>query len=168
MYVSVCIGVRTFKINSLSNFRIMNTILSTIVTMLFILSPELTHLMTGSLYSVTTFTHFPHFPGGSDGKESACNVEDLGSIPGLGRSPGGRHGKSLQYACLENLHGQRSLEGYSPWGPKELNMSEWLSTAQNHQSALCNHRSTDLLCFYEFGCFMFYIQGRSYTIYLSL
>ena len=42
------------------------------------------------------------FPGGSDGKESACNVGDLGSIPGWGRSPGGRHGNSLQYPCLEN------------------------------------------------------------------
>ena len=37
------------------------------------------------------------FPGGSDGKESPCNVEDLGSIPGLGRSPGGGHGNPLQY-----------------------------------------------------------------------
>ena len=43
-----------------------------------------------------------YFPGGSDGKESACNVGDLGSIPGWGRSPGGRHGNSLQYPCLEN------------------------------------------------------------------
>ena len=40
------------------------------------------------------------FPGGSDGKESACNVEDLGSIPGLGRFPGGGHGNPLQYSCL--------------------------------------------------------------------
>ena len=39
---------------------------------------------------------------GSDGKESACNVGDLGSVPGLGRSPGGGHGKPLQYSCLEN------------------------------------------------------------------
>ena len=42
------------------------------------------------------------FPGGSDGKESACNVGDLGSIPGSGRSPGGGHGNPLQYSCLEN------------------------------------------------------------------
>ena len=41
-------------------------------------------------------------PGGSDGKESACNEEDLGWIPGLGRSPGGGHGYPLQYSCLEN------------------------------------------------------------------
>ena len=37
----------------------------------------------------------PGFPGGSDGKESSCNVGDMGSIPGLGRSPGGGHGNPL-------------------------------------------------------------------------
>ena len=57
--------------------------------------------------------------GGSDGKESACNSEDLGSIPGLGRSPGGGHGNPLQYSCLENPQGQRSLVGASLWGRKE-------------------------------------------------
>ena len=41
-------------------------------------------------------------PGGSDGKESAHNVEDLGSIPGLGRSPGEGKGHPLQCSCLEN------------------------------------------------------------------
>ena len=64
------------------------------------------------------------FPGGSDSKELTCNPGDLASIPGLGRSPGGGHGNPLQYSCLENAHGQRSLEGYSPWGPKELDMTE--------------------------------------------
>ena len=42
------------------------------------------------------------FPGGSDGKESARNAGDLGSIPGLGRSPGERKGFPLQYSGLEN------------------------------------------------------------------
>ena len=42
------------------------------------------------------------FPGGSGGKESACNVGDLGLIPGWGRSPGGGHGNPLQYSGLEN------------------------------------------------------------------
>ena len=52
------------------------------------------------------------FPGSSAGKESSCDVGDLGSIPGLGRSPGGRHGNPLQYySCLENPHGQRNLAG---------------------------------------------------------
>ena len=59
---------------------------------------------------------FGGFPGGSDGKESACNVGYLGSIPGLGRSPGGGHDNPFQYFCLENSHGWWSLEGYSPWG----------------------------------------------------
>ena len=42
------------------------------------------------------------FPGGSDGKESACNAGDPGSIPGLGRFPGEGNGNPLQYSCLEN------------------------------------------------------------------
>ena len=42
------------------------------------------------------------FLGGSDGKESACSVGDLSSIPGLGRSPGEENGNPLQYSCLEN------------------------------------------------------------------
>ena len=40
--------------------------------------------------------------GGSDGKESACNAGDLGSVPGVGRSPGGGHGNPLQDSCLDN------------------------------------------------------------------
>ena len=42
------------------------------------------------------------FPGGSDGKESACNARDLGSIPGSGRSPGEGNGNPLHYSCPEN------------------------------------------------------------------
>ena len=42
------------------------------------------------------------FLGGSESKESTCNAGDLGSIPGLGRSPGEGHGNPLQYSCLEN------------------------------------------------------------------
>ena len=70
------------------------------------------------------------FLGGSDGKESACNAGDLGSTPRLGRSPRGEHGNPLQYSCLENPHGQWCLVGYSPWGCKESDMIEQLSTAQ--------------------------------------
>jgi len=57
-------------------------------------------------------------------KELAYNVGDLGSIPGIGRSPGGGHGKPLQYSRLENPHGQRSLVGYGPWGHKESDLTE--------------------------------------------
>ena len=67
---------------------------------------------------------FLGFPGDSDFKESACNVGDLGSIPGLGRSSEGVHGNPLQYCCLENPHGQRSLAGYSPCGRKESDTTE--------------------------------------------
>ena len=67
---------------------------------------------------------FLGFPGGSEGKESACNARDLGSIPGLGRSPGGGHGSPLQYSCLENPSGQRSLAGCSPFGCKESDTTE--------------------------------------------
>ena len=56
------------------------------------------------------------FTGGSDSKESAWNAEDLGLIPGSGRSPEGGHGNPFQYSCLENPHGQRSREDYNPWG----------------------------------------------------
>ena len=54
------------------------------------------------------------FPGDSDSKESACNVGDLVSISGLGTLPVGEHDNPLQYSCLENPHGQRSLADYSP------------------------------------------------------
>ena len=64
------------------------------------------------------------FPGVSDGKESACNAGDPCLIPGLRRSPGGGHGNPLQYSCLENPHGQRSLVGYSPRGLKESDTTE--------------------------------------------
>ena len=52
---------------------------------------------------------FLGFPSGSVIKESTCKAGDLGSIPVLGRSPGEGHGNPLQYSCLENPHGQRSL-----------------------------------------------------------
>ena len=68
-------------------------------------------------------------PGGSDDKESTCNLGDLGLNPDLGRSPGGGHGNTLQYSCLENPHGQRSPVGCSPWGRKESDTTERLSTA---------------------------------------
>ena len=55
------------------------------------------------------------FPGGSDGKASACNVEDQGSIPGLGRSPGEGNGNSLQYSCLEN-----SMDGGAWWATHSM------------------------------------------------
>ena len=66
------------------------------------------------------------FPGGSDGKASVCNVGDLGSIPGSGRSPGEGNGQSTPVLLPGKSHGQRSLVGYSPWGHKELDTTELL------------------------------------------
>ena len=68
------------------------------------------------------------FSGGTNNDEYTCNVRDLGLTSELGRSPGGGHGKPLQYSCLENPHGQRSLAGYSPWGRKESDTTERVST----------------------------------------
>ena len=73
------------------------------------------------------------------GKESACNARDVGLMPGSGRSPGGGHVNPLQYSCSENPHGQRSLAGCSPWGCKELDTTDQLST---------QHRALDARFFY--------------------
>ena len=71
-------------------------------------------------------SRIPDFPCGNSGKElaSAGDIGDAGSIPGSGWSPGGGHDNPLQYSCLENPRGQRSLEGYSPWGHKESGTAE--------------------------------------------
>ena len=81
---------------------------------------------------------FLGFPGSSDGKESNCNAGDLGSIPGLGKSPGGGYGNPLQYSWRRKWqstpvflpgesHGQRSLAGYNPWGHKESDTTKGLT-----------------------------------------
>ena len=64
------------------------------------------------------------FPNGSVGKESACNVGDLGSIPGFERSSGEGKGYLLQYSGLENFM------DWSPWGCKESATTERLSLSQ--------------------------------------
>ena len=64
------------------------------------------------------------FPGGSVSKESVCNAGDPGSIPGSGRSPGEGNGNPLQYSCLKNPMDRGAWLGYSPWGPKESDMTE--------------------------------------------
>ena len=79
------------------------------------------------------------FPAGSDSKEFSCNVGDLDSIPGLGLSPGGEHGNSLQFSCLENPHEQRSMAGYSPEGCKESDMTKYLSRAHMNLKMLSQY-----------------------------
>ena len=66
------------------------------------------------------------FPVGSYNKESACNAGDPGSIPRLGRSPEEKNGPTLVFLSGES-YGQRSLADYSPWGPRESDMTRWLT-----------------------------------------
>ena len=56
-------------------------------------------------------------------KNIPTNAGDMGSVPGLGRSPEEENGNSLQYSCLEKFHGQRSLAGCSPQSRKESDMT---------------------------------------------
>ena len=78
---------------------------------------------------------------------NAGDIRDACSIRGSGTFPGGGHGNPLQYSCLENPHGQRSLVGYSPWGPKEPGKTEHARTCyvacetellKTRKSAVCS------------------------------
>ena len=63
--------------------------------------PDRLHLLAITLF-LLHLSSFPDFPGSSDGKVSAYNARDPGSVPGSGRSPGVGNGNPLQYSCLEN------------------------------------------------------------------
>ena len=67
---------------------------------------------------------FRGFPGGSDGQEYACNVGDLGLVPGLGRSHGGGNGYPLQYSCLENSMDRGATWATVHGGHTELDATE--------------------------------------------
>ena len=69
---------------------------------------------------------------GSKGKESPCNAGDTGWIPGSGRSPGEGNCNPLQYFCLGESHGQRSLAGYSPWNVKVSQLYPTLCDPMNY------------------------------------
>ena len=90
----------------------------------------------GSNLSVHSF-NFRGFPGGSVGKESACNAgdaRDSGSIPGWGRSPGGGHGNPLQYSCLENPMDRGAWQATVHGVTKSWTRLKWLST--HHQVSM--------------------------------
>ena len=80
-----------------------------------------------TLIPITIFSSL-EFPGDSDGKESACNVGDLGFIPGLGRSPGEKNKLPTPVFLPEEFHGQRSLAGYTVHGVAKSRT--WLSNFQ--------------------------------------
>ena len=104
-------------------------------------------LLTASFYIVSSIKigsvcfvqvqHLMDFPGGSDGKESTCNAGDPGSIPGLGRSPAGRHGNSFRYSCLENPHSQRSLAAPST-GSQRVRLDQVTNTFTFLLSHFCS------------------------------
>ena len=80
------------------------------------------------------------FPGGSDGKEFACNARDPRSIPGLGRSSWGRAGQPTPVFLPGESHGQRSLAGYPPWGRKESDTTESLCcTPETNRTLYINY-----------------------------
>ena len=71
--------------------------------------------------------------GGSHGKESACNPEDLGSAPMLGRFPGEGNGNPLQYSCLENSMDRGAWQATVYKGLKKLDMTEQLTHTGTRQ-----------------------------------
>ena len=82
------------------------------------------------------------FPGGSNGKESASNVGDLSSIPGLVRFPGEGNGNLLQYPGLENSTDRGVWPGYIPWGHKESDITEQLSLSGGGEEEIQNKTGT--------------------------
>ena len=87
----------------------------------------------------------PVRPGWLSGNESARDIGDAGhkgSIPGSERFPGGGHGNPLQYSCLENPHGQKSLAGSNPWGRQEMDTTEVLSTHSSMNTYIIPHSFT--------------------------
>ena len=69
---------------------------------------------------------------------NARDIRNVGSMPGLGRSPGGGNGNLFQYSCLENPM-ERSLVGYSPQGHKQLDTTEQLSTHTHSSKSKQSH-----------------------------
>ena len=104
---------------------------------------------------------FLGFPGGSDSRESACCAGDLGSVPLLGRSPGGGHDNPLQYSCLENPRGQRRLAGYSPWGRKELDTTKHSTAQKNSESQM----RKQVKCYRQYSKIIFHYYLKTYMMW---
>ena len=109
------------------------------------------------------------FPGGSDGKAPAYNAEDLGSIPGSGKSPGEGNGNPLQYSCLENpMDGGAWLATVHGVAKSRTRLSDSLSLSNNKYMF---YILIDLYIVYAIYCYIFHIiflyikYTISYVIY---
>ena len=85
-------------------------------------------------------------PRGSDGKESACNAGDLGSIPGLGRSPGEGNGNPLQYSCMGNAMDKGALWAVVHGFAKS---QTWLRHTHTNKTLTCS-------CLFYFFFFIYF------------
>ena len=92
---------------------------------------------------LTRFTLVAEFTQVKNSPEDAGDTRHVGLIPGLGRSPGEGHGNTVQYSCLENPHGQRSLAGYSSWGHKQLDTIKCAHTHPAKNEPECMHFFSD-------------------------
>ena len=94
-----------------------------------------------------TYWAYMGFPGGSEGKASACNAGDLGSIPGSGRCPGERNGNPLQYFCLENPMDREASQFNSvqPLSPVRLFATPWIVARQASLSITISQSSLKLM-----------------------
>ena len=119
------------------------------------------------------------FPGGSDGKESACNVGDLGSIPGLGRSSGEGNGNPLQYSCLKNPMDRGAWQATAHGVTKsQTRLSDWHTHGpDSHSIQMCFDPTQDVhlqLCWQciflnsWFFVFFFFLPGHTLKTSLYL
>ena len=102
----------------------------------------MTELLSKVSYAIQQVLFTYLFYDGSYSKESACNAEELGLIPGSGKSPGKGNGNPLQYSCLENPTDRGALARFSPWDLKESDTTEQLTVYI--VVSMCQSRSPNL------------------------
>ena len=131
-------------------------------------------LVLGTYFFLGSFGYFcvsRSFPTCPDSKESAFNVGDLDSIPLFWRSPGGGHDNPLQYSCLENPHGGRSLGAADPGVAKSQDTTKRLSTVQLRNVCispwLCNLFHIELFLVFSYESFYLYKVSSNVLVFIS-